>query len=177
MTTSVRSSLPLLLVAACLGMMAPAADAQWKWRDAQGKLVFSDVPPPPSISDSRIVSAPGSRAGGPLKPVSEAPPAAAPASAAAPARTPPAAPPPTPEEAFQKRHAERLKAEATERTKANEQQLREARCTQLRSHIKMIGDGGRLGRARPDGSMEYLDDDARQKELSQTRETLARECV
>ena len=54
-----RPALAALLIALSLGALAPAASAQWAWRDANGTLVFSDRAPPPSVKASQIVRQPG----------------------------------------------------------------------------------------------------------------------
>ncbi|HVL07616.1 MAG TPA: DUF4124 domain-containing protein, partial [Burkholderiaceae bacterium] len=47
------SVLPALFAVMGLALAPASAEAQWKWRDAQGRLVYSDVPPPPSIPAAR----------------------------------------------------------------------------------------------------------------------------
>ena len=174
------SVLPALLAATGLALLPAPAEAQWKWRDAQGRLVYSAVPPPPTIPAARIVHAPGGRTAGPLENLPDAPPKPAPAPAAgaqANARSAPAAPAAlTPEQAFQKRHEERLKAEAAERERNAEKQVRDARCARLRGYVSALESGLRASRTKPDGSIEFLDDAARAQELNQARETAAREC-
>ena len=32
---------------------------QWQWRDGNGRMVYSDVPPPPGVPDGSILKAPG----------------------------------------------------------------------------------------------------------------------
>lgn len=175
------SALPVLLAVTGLALSPAPAEAQWKWRDAQGRLVYSDVPPPPTIPAARIVHAPGGRAAGPLETLPDSPPkpapvAAAPAAAATNPRQAPAQPPLTPEQAFQKRHEERLKAEAAERERNAEKQVRDAHCARLRGYVSALESGLRASRTKPDGSVEFLDDAARAQELNQAREAAAREC-
>lgn len=179
---SVLSALPALLALTSLALAPVPAEAQWKWRDTQGRLVYSDVPPPPSIPAARIVHAPGGRAAGPLESLPDAPPKPTPAAATqvppgnAATRLPPAAPALTPEQAFQKRHEERLKAEAAERERNAEKQVRDARCARLRGYVNALESGLRASRTKPDGSIEFLDDAARAQELNQAREVATREC-
>src|SRR3954463_3789511 len=40
--------------------MAPAA-AQWKWKDARGQVVISDVPPPRDIPERDVLQRPDNR--------------------------------------------------------------------------------------------------------------------
>jgi hypothetical protein len=53
-----RHLLPLILVAL---VVAPDASAQYKWRDENGRLVYSDQPPPTSIPHDAVLQAPGLR--------------------------------------------------------------------------------------------------------------------
>jgi hypothetical protein len=97
------------LLAIALVFCATAAQAQWQYRDAQGRMVFSDQPPPPGTKDSDIIKGPGFTTNKPQAPRTDMPrpdmsgpknstpsatspvaPAAAPAPAARP--TPQAAP-------------------------------------------------------------------------------------
>ncbi|MDF3833048.1 DUF4124 domain-containing protein, partial [Cupriavidus basilensis] len=56
-----------LAALACL-CQAAVAQAQWQWRDGNGHMVYSDVPPPPSVPAASVISAPG-RFAGSLRPV------------------------------------------------------------------------------------------------------------
>lgn len=177
-----------LVVCVGMTMLTPSAAAQWKWRDAQGRMVYSDTPPPPSIPARRIVEGPGVRAAGLLEVQSEAAAKAAPSAAtsAAAASTVNSGQqgaatgthaPLTEEQAFQKRHEERLKADAAARQRDAEKQLQDARCARLRGYVSALESGLRASRTKPDGSVEFLDDAARKQELDQARSTAARECA
>ena len=49
----------LLWLAATLTVLAaPPAFAQWKWKDAQGRVTVSDLPPPRSVPDKDILQRP-----------------------------------------------------------------------------------------------------------------------
>ncbi|MFO1299748.1 MAG: DUF4124 domain-containing protein [Burkholderiaceae bacterium] len=39
-------------------LAAPAFAGTWQWRDASGRMVYSDLPPPPSVPASQILRAP-----------------------------------------------------------------------------------------------------------------------
>ena len=54
------------------GTFAAGASAQWAWKDDNGRLVYSNIPPPPSIKATQIVrqpgpSSPGARAAAPVE--------------------------------------------------------------------------------------------------------------
>jgi hypothetical protein len=57
-----RSSVLYLLIAASLAVPGTAF-SQWQWKDANGRTVYSDVPPPPSVPDRAIIMRTGPRAG------------------------------------------------------------------------------------------------------------------
>lgn len=76
---SIRHLLPWLLMALAA---APLAHAQYKWRDANGRMVYSDMPPPASVAPSAVLQAPARPA-----------PAADPGGSGATARAATAAPP------------------------------------------------------------------------------------
>lgn len=50
-----RLSTPLLFLLGAI-LCAPVAQAQWKWRDADGQLHYADTPPPMSVPPDRILS-------------------------------------------------------------------------------------------------------------------------
>jgi hypothetical protein len=181
-----RSSAPCLLAAAlatAVAMPAPAL-AYWQWRDANGHMVYSDVPPPAAAA--RVLRAPGRLAGefqpvqaadamapAPASPPSPAVPVPAPAKASA---KPAPAPAPTPEEAFQKRREASLKAAADEARKESEAAEHAARCAQLRNYATGLQQGMRAAVAGPDGSLQHLDRDQRQAELLKTNASLEQHC-
>lgn len=175
-----RSSALCLLAAAVTAVPVPAL-AYWQWRDANGRLVYSDVPP--SAAAARILRGPG-RVAGEYQPVEaataadgakapQAAPAPAPAKASA---NPAAAPTPTAEEAFQKRREARLKAAADEARKESESAEREARCAQLRNYASGLQNGMRAAVAGPDGSLQHLNSEQRQAEMLRTSASLEKNC-
>lgn len=165
-----RSSALCLLAAATLAVPVQAL-AYWQWRDANGRMVYSDVPP--SAAAAKVLRAPG-RFAGEFQPV-EAANATAPAPAApAPAKA--AAPAPTPEEAFQKRREASLKAATEEARRESEAAEREARCAQLRSYANGLQQGMRAAVAGRDGSLQHLNSDQRQAEMFKTNASLEKNC-
>ncbi len=175
-----KSSTALCLLAAtCLALPATVF-AQWQWRDASGRLVYSDVPPPPSVPAGSIMQAPGRVAGNfhpveaPIQKADGTQPAAKAIAASASAAKP--APAPSAEEAFQKRRAAQQKAEAEQATKEREAQQRLARCTELRNYATGLQQGMRAAVAGPDGSLQHLDGERRQAEIAKTNASLQQDC-
>lgn len=170
----IRSSALLLsLLAAALAAVPASASAQWQWRDASGRMVYSDVPPPPNIT--RLVKAPG-QASGEYKPVEAAPANAEGAPARPGAIKATAAPAPTAEEAFQKRRTERLEAAAKEAQKEAEANERATRCAQLRNYAQGLQQGIRTGVMTADGGVQYLGGEQRQAEIVKTNAYIEKDC-
>jgi hypothetical protein len=63
-----RATLALSLL-----LSTAAAHAQWQYRDAQGRMVFSDQPPPPGTKDSDIIKGPGFTTNKPQAPRADMP--------------------------------------------------------------------------------------------------------
>ncbi|WP_432260116.1 DUF4124 domain-containing protein [Cupriavidus sp. TMH.W2] len=170
-----RSSALCLLAAVTVAVPVPAL-AYWQWRDANGRMVYSDVPPPAEAA--RVLRAPG-RSAGEFRPVDAASaPTAAPA-APAPAKAsgkPAAAPAPTAEEAFRKRREASLKAAAEEARKESEAAEREARCAQMRNYAYGLQQGMRAAVAGPDGSLQRLTSEQREAEILKTNASLEQNC-
>jgi hypothetical protein len=168
--------LPWLAAALLLGRVAPA-DAQWMWRDADGRVTASDRPPPANVADKDILSRPAQRAA-PVPTLSPAAAASAPAAAASAATTAPvaAAPPLDRELEARKRAAEQQQAA---RQKAEEDRLAASRaenCRRARSHAAALESGQRIARFNAQGEQEVLDDAGRADELRRAREVIASDC-
>ncbi|UDM48801.1 DUF4124 domain-containing protein [Cupriavidus sp. MP-37] len=170
-----RSSAPCLLAAALAALLAlPApARAYWQWRDANGHMVYSDVPP--STAAARVLRAPGRHAGE-FQPVQAAQAADAATPAPPKASAKPAVSAPTPEEAFQKRREASLKAAAEEARKETEAAERAVRCAQLRNYATGLQQGMRAAVAGPDGSLQHLSGEQRQAEILKTSANLEKHC-
>ncbi len=160
-------SVGLFVVAALLFSSLPA-QAQWKWRDAQGRVTVSDVPPPREVPDKDILQRPGARAPAPVATSAAAPAASGPAAAAS-------APVDKQIEA-RKRAAEQ---QQRDKAKADEQRLAATRadnCSRARSQLATIESGQRMARLNDKGEREVLDDKMRDDEARRAREVIASEC-
>jgi hypothetical protein len=171
---SPRHLLPLLLAALAA---APNASAQYQWRDANGRMVYSDMPPPASVPPSAVQRAPARQA-----------PAVAPGGSGAtasdtPAPTASAAPAAAPEQsaaeremAVRKRRLERAEAER----KAAETQAAARRsaalCEDARSRARTLESGLRVARVNDRGEREVLDEDARATQVESARRAVREHC-
>jgi hypothetical protein len=177
----------LALVAAATLLGAASAQAQWKWRDASGRITVSDRPPPREVPEKDILSRPQNLpVRGPAVVATAATPAAAggtapaatPGGAAAPAAPAASAPPTALEREVQ---ARRRAAEAEQAAKAKADEERAAarraeNCRMARSQLAGLESGQRIARVNDKGEREVLDDQARAQETARAREVIASEC-
>ena len=165
----------MVLLALTGAMLALPAEAQWKWRDKGGRVQYSDLPPPASVSEQDILQRPN---GAQRQVATPALPVARPAPAAASAASGVALAPKTtePELEAKRRKAEEEKAA---QAKAEEQKLAAARadnCGRARAQLRTIDDGIRIARTNASGEREILDDKARAEERKRTTEIMASDC-
>lgn len=171
---------------AALAFTTFALAAPWQWRDADGRMVYSDQPPPPDVRASSIVHAPVQPARPAVATAPEAPAAqlAGAANAAAPAATgtgaaaPPRAPRTWAEKdmAFRQRMIERDEAGK----KADEEQSLAARkaraCDEARASLRALDSGMRLMTVNPRGEREPIDDAEHARRTSAAKQDIAQAC-
>jgi hypothetical protein len=165
------SSLPLVCALAgtllCISALA-APTVPWKYRDAQGRIVVSDLPPPAGVPDKDILERP-------TVPVRrETPPPAAAASAAAPGAA--LAQGNDPElEARRKKLADEQQAQQRVQQE-KDAALRADNCARAKSHLAALNDGLRMARTNEKGEREILDDKGRAEEMQRARQVIASDC-
>ena len=160
---SPRAGLLLATLALCLAV--PAA-AQWKWRDASGRVTASDLPPPRDVPERDILQRPNA--------LSRA--RATAAAASAPASAPLVSPAADKELEARKRQAEQqqlAKAKAEDQRNAA---IRADNCSRARSHLSTLESGQRLARVNDKGEREFIDDKTRADETRRAREVIASDC-
>jgi hypothetical protein len=153
----------LVVAALALTLSLPAA-AQWKWRDASGRVTASDLPPPRDVPDKDILQRPSSQP-------RTAPAAPAPASAASGAAR----------VVDKDLEARKRAAELQQQTKAKaeEQRLAAVRaenCSRARQHLATLESGQRMARVNAKGEREIIDDQVRADETRRAREVIASDC-
>jgi hypothetical protein len=171
-----RLARKLLLAALSAAVLALplSAQAQWAWRDATGKMVYSDQPPPKSVQARDIVRQPAAAPARRPSVPAEQPTATADAKApAAPAR------PATPaEREVESRQRQQLLADA-EKKAADEQMQRAqnaANCERLNAYLRALEGGHRIGLVNAAGEKEILGDAQRAAELERTRGQIEQNC-
>lgn len=171
-----RLCLPLM-AAVLLATLPTPADAQWRWRDKDGRVNASDLPPPREVPDKDILSRPPAAAAADARRQAAA--AAPPASGAAPAA--PGAPAAQPTALEREVQARRKAAEQEQasKTKADEERVAAQRadnCRVARGHLSALESGQRIARTNEKGEREVLDDKGRADETRRAREAIASDC-
>jgi len=178
--TLAQKLLLAVVSAAALAWSLPAA-GQWAWRDAAGKMVYSDQPPPKSVPAKDITRQPAAAPAGRVRATSEAmSDASADTKAAPPASGAAAAPrPPTvAEREIESRRRQQQLAEA-EKKAADEEALRQqtaANCERLLAYQRALEGGHRIARVNAAGEKEILGDTQRASELERTRTQIEQNC-
>jgi hypothetical protein len=162
--------LATLLVAAFATSTAHAT--QWKWRDADGRVQYSDRPPPPGVQDKDILTRPPAVVRAANKAAADA--AASAASASGSAK--PAAKASDPELEAKKRKADEEKDALKKAEEAKQAKARAQECERARGYQKALDDGIRIGRTNAKGEREILDDAARAQETARNRQAIDNNC-
>ncbi len=152
-----------------------AADvlAQWAWKDDNGRLVFSDRPPPSTVKAEQIVRQPGGGSSQPALRSSEELPRDAAKSDASKAGPRTLA---EREMEYRKRQTERAEAEKKSAEQQQLAQRRQQECDRSRGYLRALEDGVRITRTDGQGNREFLDDNQRSAEMARVREMIARDC-
>jgi Domain of unknown function (DUF4124) len=171
---------PLFAIAFLVGSaLALPASAQWKWRDKNGVVQYSDLPPPPGIPSQDVLQRASTGRQGVASPSAAGSPAAV-ATATPAATAAPGARGGEPELEARRRKAEQEKAEkakAEERANAERLAIAQAdNCSRAKGHMKALDEGMRMTRTNASGEREVLDDKARAEEKARTREIMASDC-
>lgn len=160
-------------------LSAMPAHAQWKWRDADGRVNYSDRPPPPGVTASQLTLLDRSGAPRPAPGGAQADPGAASANARGAAESgADAGSRSWADRAIEmrRRQAER---EAADR-KALEQEQAAASlarfCDNARADLRTLESGMRVARVGNDGEREFIEDDEREKRIELLRREVRAQC-
>ena len=150
---------------------AQLAQAQWRWRDANGQTHVSDLPPPRDTPEKNILQRPEAAA---KRPAPTAANASAPASG-------PDAVTPAAQRVDPTLEARRKKTEQdqADRVRAEEQRnaaQRSENCQRARNHLAGLDSGVRLAHTNAKGEREILDDKARADESRRAKDIIASDC-
>jgi Domain of unknown function (DUF4124) len=162
----------LLLVGLALMLASPSAHAQWKWRDKNGQVTASDLPPPRDVPDKDILQRPDltARRAAPAAPAAQ--------SAASAASAPGLAGKPATDPELDKR-VKLAEQDAAAKKKAEDDRLasqRRENCSRARNQLATLESGIRITRLNAKGEQEYIDDGTRASETKRARDIIAAEC-
>jgi hypothetical protein len=173
---SSSTRLAALVVAGLLACgLSGQAFAQWKWKDKNGHVQYSDLPPPQTVSDAEILQRPtgGSRRAPAMAPNSAQAAASAMAASAAASGAVKAVEPEL--EAKRRKQAE----EEASKRRAEEEKANAARaenCQRAKAQLRALDDGMRMARVNAKGEREVLDDKARADESKHARDVISSDC-
>lgn len=170
----------------CLLGLSLNAYAQWQWRDASGRIIYSDQPPPQSIQPEQIIKSPKAEPVAPGLPIYINPKTES-SNSTNPGKNiavkPPAASAPVTQKSlaeremeFRKRQAEQEKKSAEDATAAEQAKNREADCTRIKSYQNSLNSGVRISQLNIKGEKEYLNDEQREQEKSRIANQLKEVC-
>ncbi len=178
-----------LAVVALILVSTPSGASTWQWRDAHGRMVYSDRPPPGDVRPSQIVRAPSTAArGADASPSSGASSGAAASTtkeasdgeAKAKATSVGAAAPKTwveREREFRQRQAERDAQAAKAREDGEQAAASKRACEDTQREIRTLESGLRVVSVNARGEAETLDDAQRAQRLATARADRARLCA
>jgi len=164
-----------LLLTALACTLALPAHAQWKWKDATGKVQYSDRPPPQGTPEKDILQRPPGQQmqivqwqNGKVVNTTDA---AAPAASAA------SAPSKAERDAAAKQKAD--EQEQAAKRKADEQRVAEQKrvnCSAARNNEQVLLSGTRMVQSNGQGENVVMDDARRAAELQRVRAVIASDC-
>lgn len=158
MQRCLNTGLIFTLLASMAFVALPCAAEMYKWTDAQGRVHYSDQPPPPDARKSTV------------KPAKPAAPAAGGRETAAPKTVA------EQEAEFRKRRVEAAEREAAEQKAAQEEAEKKRNCEQAQGQLKALQAGGRLVRFNAQGEREYLDDAQAAQEIERATKSVDNWC-
>lgn len=150
-------------------LLCAPASAQWKWRDKNNQVQYSDLPPPQGVPDSSILQRPAA-----VNRRASAASAALAASAASAALLAPKGVEPELEAKLRKDEQEKAAKAKAEAEKVAAQ--RADNCARARLQLRALEQGIRVARVNEKGERDILDDKGRAEEVARSRETINSDC-
>jgi hypothetical protein len=156
-----RLLLALTVGGAWLAVM-PAVAETYKWTDAEGKVHYSDQPPPANAKDQATIK-PRKQPSTPTSTDNGAPPAKAKTYVEQ-------------EAEFKKRQVEAAEREAAEKKAAEDSAEKKRNCNQVRTQLKGMQAGGRVSQTNAQGEREYMSDAQIAQEIERLKKSEASLC-
>lgn len=148
-----KSALAIFLALFC----ALSWGQTYKWRDASGRIQYSDIPPPPGAKDVQQLGKSIST------PVTSAPAASSP-------------PYIEQDAAFRKQLADKQEAEAKSAKAAEDEKIRVRNCEQARGQLAALDTGQRMVQLNAQGERMALDDAERAQARADTLKAIETWC-
>lgn len=138
-----------------------------KWVDADGRVHYSDVPPPPDASTKTLRTTPaimGSKTG-------ETPTSGEASTASSTPKT-------TAEREVELKKAQQAKKEAADKAakKQADAEANKTHCANLQKDLRALQDGIRMVELDADGNQSYIDDEQRQQRIAKTQRDIGASC-
>jgi hypothetical protein len=160
------------VASALLGAALPWAQAQWQWKDQEGRRVYSDQPPPITVPDKDIFKRPAA-AREPAAATADN--ASAPSSAAsASASLPLSGKDPVLER--RKKEAETQEAAQKKAQAEKAASIRQDNCARAKRAKAQLDSGQRIATINAQGEREIMGDSARSAELKRLAEVIQSDC-
>ena len=155
----------LLALLSAAWLAAPAAAETYKWTDADGKVHYSDQPPPVKAKDETTV-----------KSRKQSTPASAPATTDKGASPGKARTYQEQEADFKKRQVEAAERDAAEKKKADEAAEHKQNCEQAKAQLRTLQTGGRVTQTNAKGEREYMGDAQVNQEIERSKKAVESWC-
>jgi hypothetical protein len=157
-----------IALALALGVALPASAQMYKWVDADGKVQYSDKPPPSNVKTEKLreparaapAPAPGGAKGGAAKDSAKSGPKTAAEQ----------------EQAFRKRQLDAAKANEDAAQKQADARDRAETCKRARAALVSLQIGGRQARIDEKGERVFLDDQQIAQETARAQQEAAAAC-
>ena len=161
-------------IALALCVALPASAQMYKWVDANGKVQYSDKPPPSNIKTEKLRAPPPA----PSAPATGATAGAAKAGTQKDKDAAKAGPntPAEQEQAFRKRQAESAKAQEKQAQKDKDAGDRAENCKRAKAALANLELGGRQSRIDEKGERVFLDEQQITQETAKARQEVAAAC-
>ena len=177
----IRATITIAVVLS--GFTSTPSEAQWAWKDGNGRLVYSDRPPPSDIKPASIVRQPSTPhvlaspapASGTVDDAGKPSDAKNPDGKSAPASNAPKTIAER-EMEFRKRQQERADSDKKAAEEQTKSAAKTAECDRARGYMKSLEDGVRITRTDAAGNREFLDDAQRAAEVERTRKIIQSTC-
>jgi Domain of unknown function (DUF4124) len=150
------------LIAAALAA-SPAAAQLYKWTDANGRVQYSDKPPPPGRTGEKLTSSAVSTVSGGGAPAGGTG-ASAPKSLS------------EQEQEFRKRRAEQDEAQKKAQQAAEDQRSKQAACQQSQRQLTALQSGQRMTTLDANGERRFMEDADIQQAIQRTQADVQKYC-